>query len=192
MMKQGQSRGQRLRIDMVKEKNDLSNNIKICPDLTQCLELSTLLCEVKKKLRVLRKAERSRKRRWNKKCARKSFVSNPYSAGKNLLCPKVMVSLEIEQQLLDNHKTDLVFDSLFDQPLPDLNDLPAPPSFKSCKPFSFKRDDFLRSLNSRKNNSAPGLNRNPYKVYKKCPKIQAFFMKIFKTISRTGNIPAAW
>ena len=69
---------------------------------------------------------------------------------------------------------------------------PEPPFLKKFNESCFSYDDFLEILSSRRNSSAPGLNGIPYKVYKKCPRISKFFVKIFQACFKRCEIPIQW
>ena len=95
--------------------------------------------------------------------------------------------------MLDSHKSSSVSDKFFDIPLCALEGLPESPSIS--KPFSLvalKYDDFVSILNTRRNASAPGYNVIPYKVYKKCTKINSFLFNIFKSCVKNCVIPIQW
>ena len=166
-------------IQLIKEKNLLTAQIKtiFLPDQRTALE--QLLANVKYKIRSLRKSEKSRKRRWLVKKAKNDFKSKPYNAGKKLLDPKCYVNLKVKQEDLDQHKSSSLIDINYDVPLADLEGLPhKPPLQKSFPTNCFSFEQFFQILSTRRNASAPGLNGIPYKIYKKCPKIN-FFLKSF-------------
>ena len=77
-------------------------------------------------------------------------------------------------------------------PLADLEGLPDKPLLKPFPTNCFCFEDFLQILSTRWNASAPGLNGIPYKVYKKCPKINKFFFKFFLSSMNKGIIPLQW
>ena len=147
----------------------------------QWTALEQLLTNVKCKIRSLRKckSEKSRKRCWLVKKTKNDFKSNPYNAGKTLLDPKCYVNLKVKQDL-DQHKSSSLIDMNYDVPLADLEGLPdKPPLQKSFPTICFSFEQFFQILSTRRNASGPGLNGIPYKVYKKCPKINKFLCKIF-------------
>ena len=151
--------------------------------------LTQLLISIKCKIRSLRKAEKARKRRWLIKRAKNEFNVNPYKAGKNLLDPKCYCGLNVDQETLDQHKSSNLVDKNYDIPLGNLEDLPPEPSLlKKFNKSSFSYD-FLEILLTRRNDSAPGLNVIPYKVYKKCSKISTFLFKIFQACFKRCEIP---
>ena len=103
----------------------------------QKADLTQLLINVRSKIWSLRKAEKTRKRRWLVKRAKNRFNINPYKAGKNLLDPKCYCSLMIEQETLDQHKSSNLIDNNCDIPLGNLEVLPPEPPLlkkfnKSC------------------------------------------------------------
>ena len=142
--------------------------------------MEQLLADFKYKIRSLRKSEKSRKRCWLVKKAKNDFKSNPYNAGKTLLDPKCYINLKVEQEDLNQHKSSSLIDINYYLPLADVEGLPEkPPLQKSFATNWFSFEDFFKILSTRRNASAPGLNGIPYKVYKKCPKINKFLLKIF-------------
>ena len=170
-------------ISLINEKNTLLRQIASMSNLVQKAALEQLLSQVKSKIKLLRRAENGRKKRWKFKKAQAAFRSNPYRAGKSLLDPKCSTTLQVEQSVLDSHKSSSVSDKFFDIPLCALEGLPESPSIS--KPFSLvalKYDDFVSILNTRRNASAPGYNVIPYKVYKKCTKNKFLLCLMFLSL----------
>ena len=127
-----------------------------------------LLTSIKCKIGSLRKAEKARKRRWLIKRAKNEFHVNLYKAGKNLLDPKCYCSLNVDQEILDQHKSSNLVEKNYDLPLRNLEDLrPEPSLLKKFNKRSFSYNDFLQILLTCRNASAPALNGTPYKLYKK-------------------------
>ena len=136
---------------------------------SEAAALKQLLTPIQQKIKHHRRAEKHHKKRWLFKKAQKSFQNNPYDAGKNLLDPRSNSSLTIHQDLLDDHKSNVAKDVHYAEELIALEGLPPEPSLTT--PFcskSFKQELFLKTVHTRRNKSAPGLNEIPYKVYKKC------------------------
>ena len=189
----GQSRRIKLSIQLIKEKNLLTaqKNSIFLPD--QQIALEQLLTDVKNKIIFLRKPEKSRRRHWLVNKPRNDFKANPYNAGKTLLDPKCYVNLKVEQADLDQHKSSSLIDINYNIPLADLEGLPdKPPLLKPFPTNCFSFEDFFQILSTRRNASAPGLNGIPYKVYKKCPKINKFLFKFFLSCMNKGVIPLQW
>ena len=137
--------------------------------------------------------EKNRKKRWKVKQANKAFLKNPYEAGKKVLNPESRIFLNCESADLDSFKTKTLRDESYRDLLPPLEGLP--PSTLPSSSFdaaNVKDEDFLYLINSRRNGSSPGLNKIPYKVYKKCPKISSYLLKIFKSCVKLSFIPIQW
>ena len=117
-------------IKLVKTKNDLIQRLQVACNPLERSGLEQLLCETKSELRKLRKKEKRRKRRVLKNRQRKSFKTNPYRFGKDLLTPKNFSKLSLPTAELDNILRKLHSDPLKDDPLPPLDGLPDPPSIK--------------------------------------------------------------
>ena len=109
-------------ISLINEKNTLLRQIASMSNLVQKAALEQLLSQVK--IKLLRRAENGRKKRWKFKKAQAAFRSNPYRAGKSLLDPKCSTTLQVEQSVLDSHKSSSVSDKFFDIPLRALEGLP--------------------------------------------------------------------
>ena len=78
-------------------------------------------------------------------------------------------------------------------PLTDLEGLPEkPPLLKPFPTNCLSFEDFFQILSTRRNASAPGLNEIPYKVCKKCLKINKFLFKFFLSCMNKGRIPLQW
>ena len=155
----------------INEKNTLLKQIASMSNLVQKAALEQLLSQVKSKIKLLRRAENGRKKRWKFKKAQAAFRSNPYRAGKSLLDPKCSTTLQVEQSVLDSHKSSSVSDKFFDIPLCALEGLPESPSIS--KPFSLvalKYDDFVSILNTRRNASPLDITLSHTKSIKSAPK----------------------
>ena len=72
-------------IRLVTEKNELLARINNTSDQYTKDSLQTLLENICTRLRILRRSESSRKRRWKIKKANQQFLKNPYQAGKAVL-----------------------------------------------------------------------------------------------------------
>ena len=189
----GKTRRTKLCISLVKEKNALLAKLTLAANPQEISALQDLLAPVRQKIKSLRRGEKQRKKRWRFKKAQKSFKSNPYKAGKELLDPKTNICLSINQSVLDKHKSETVSDKNYNTMLEHLEGLSANPVIKSpfiCKTFDF--DDFQKILLSRRNKSSPGLNAIPYKVYKKCTQLSSFLFKIFTSCLKHEIVPLQW
>ena len=104
-----------------------------------------MLTNVKCRIQSLRKGEKRSKRRWLMKKVKNEFKVNPYKAGKNLLDPKCYCSLEVDQEIIDRHKSSSLFDTNYDTPLGNLEGQPPePPLLKKFNKSSFSYDDLLQ------------------------------------------------
>ena len=107
--------------------------------------------------------------------------------------PKCDIKLKCDQQYLDQYKSNILSDQLYNTPLSHLEELPPSPSVISdFNTSSLKIEGFVSLLNSRRNGSSPGVNGIPYKVYKKCPMIMSFSFKIFKSCVKLSVVPVQW
>ena len=120
----GQSHKKKLSISLIKKKNLLLAQIKSSFLPEQKIALDHLLLHVKSKIRSLRKAEKSCKRRSLLKKVRNDFKRNPYKASKSLLDPKCFVSLKVDQTNLDQHRAFSFNDQSYDVPSGELQGLP--------------------------------------------------------------------
>ena len=149
--------------------------------------------ECRSRLRVLKKAECTRKRRWRRRTLRAKFFKDPYEVARNVLKPKVICQPSVSKESLNNFVRGASSDPSRDVPLGDLEDLPNfDRDLKAfdVSPFSFNL--FLRLLKRKRNGSKPGPNKIPYKVYKKCPKVASLVFNIMEGVRRAGVIPLRW
>ena len=136
-------------IKLVTEKNELLARINNTSDQCTKDSLQTLLENVRTRLRILRRSECSRKRRWKIKKANQQFLKNPYQTGKAVLDPKCEIQLQCDQSLLDTFKAKILPDPSHNIPLPPLDGLPpAPTLLKDFGSTSVRYQDLLPILNS--------------------------------------------
>ncbi|XP_057299380.1 uncharacterized protein LOC130630000 [Hydractinia symbiolongicarpus] len=180
-------------ISLVNEKNNLLRTLKSTSDPVEKSNMQNLLDDILAKLRLLRRGERNKKRRWKISNARRAFSRNPYLAGKNILDPKCSIKLEVARNEMDSHNHSTLNDPSRHIPLSDLPGLPSPPNpvsaFDSSK-LKFK--DFQAVLHSRRNASSPRLNQIPYTVCKNCPHTASFLFNIFQACLKKFFIPVQW
>ena len=165
----------------------LASQIKECPEGDIKDGLIFLLDEKKKDRKVLRQQELKRKRRWRQKRTRHKFYENPYGTAKSILSSKETVHLKVSKEVLDQYVESVTKDPLRSvdlPPLPGLPDCPQPEvPFESR---SFKLNDLYNCLKKTKNASKPGVNKIPYKVYKKC------LFLIIKCVQNSNYVPLKW
>ena len=155
--------------------------------------LRNILKKLKQQLKIARRAENSRKRRWKRKKARQSFFKNPFEAAKNVLSPKVEGQLRVEKIILDDFLTSVLSDQDQQTPLgmlDGLRELPLPGV--ALKASRLKETDFEDIVSKRRNASAPGPNKVPYKVYKKCNHIRKYLFLLISSCFDHGKIPIQW
>ena len=180
-------------IELVNTKNSILDQLSSANSEHDIVGLQLILDSTRKELRSIRKKDNCRKKRWLRNRDRKKFKKDPFKAGKDLLNAKSSVSLSVSQDLLDAHMAPLYEDKLRDLPLPPLLGLPK--SVTITSKFDASRlsiDSFYKLLASRRNESSPGPNCIPYKVYKKCPQIAEYLFEIFGMVKRSGKIPMNW
>ena len=180
-------------IALVQQKNTLIDQLELaCTDL-ELNALSSLLLQVRTNLRKLRRAQNSRKRRWKRNHIRKLFKKNPFKTGKDILSPRSGLALTSAQSDMDSFLSDSLKDPQKYTKFRNLDGLPPPPVFsKKFQNSRLKESDFLYILKNRRNASAPGPNRIPYLVYKKCPRLANFLFNIMKSCEKQEVIPIQW
>ena len=101
---QPQSTKQNRIIKLVALKNSLVEQLKASKSETDLEGLQVLLKDAKNQLRLARRKENSRKKRWLKNRARKAFKSDPFKAGKDVLHQRSSVQLSVSQEELDSYR----------------------------------------------------------------------------------------
>ena len=188
-----QSRRTKHCIELVVQKNTLQAQISATIDPQEQASLQGLLNPIKEKIWSYRRREKHCKKRQLYKESQKSFLKNPYKAGKDLFQPKTSISLSTDKSQLDAYKSEFVKDDKYNIPLSHLQGLPdMPPTTIPFPVKSLDFNDFLLILGTRRNASAPGINAIPYKVYKKCPQLSRFLFNIFKSCLKHCVVPIQW
>ena len=180
-------------IELIKIKNTCLHQLKETTSLNEKQGLQALLDQTRIELRGLRRTENRQRKRWLKKQQRRAFNNNPYQCGKDLLSPRSKIKPSFEKSRFDKFLREQFADPKRNKCLELLDGLPNKPNVKyKFNGSKFKRKDYNKLISSRRNGSAPGLNKIPYKVYKKCPLLADFLFEIILTIQRTGNVPIHW
>ncbi|KAK0149328.1 hypothetical protein N1851_009945 [Merluccius polli] len=144
--------------------------------------LAELQNVLRKKLRILCRAEWHR--RWGRERARKraAFIANPFGFTKQLLWDK-----------RSGPARDTVSDSLREQELGPNKALisPALPTteFNLREPSLMEVEEIIKAAHSA---STPGPSGVPYLVYKRCPDLLRHLWKILKVIWRRGRVADQW
>ena len=176
-----------------KDKKEMKKRIDAA-DLPEEKEgLSQLSAEITENIKAIRRAENSRKKRWKRKKQRTLFFKNPYAAGKEVLLPRVRKELSISTADLDVQLKSITADIDRDVPLKDLEGLGE--SVDVEIPFDssqLKENDLDFIIKRTRNASAPGPNKIPYKVYKKCKELKKHLFKLMKSCINSKKIPVKW
>ena len=114
-------------VELIQQKNLFLAQINSAFLPEQKAAPTQLLINVRSKTWSLRKAEKTRKRRWLVKRAKNEFNANPYKAGKNLLDPKCYCSLKVDQETFDQHKSSNLIGNNYDILQGNLEGLPPEP-----------------------------------------------------------------
>ncbi|XP_071845750.1 uncharacterized protein [Apostichopus japonicus] len=121
------------------------------------------------------------------------FRQNPHKYEKRLLNEKQTRSPSFSKTAAEKFFKNVNSDKRRDYKYHPLKGLKRPP--KPTKPFKTKPPS-LSELNSylqkRRNASAPGTNRIPYLVWKKCPRTTQLLHEVICGIWRTAAIPMSW
>ena len=80
--------------------------------------------------------------------AKNEFNGNPYITGKSLLDPKCYCSLNVNQEILDQHKSSNLFDNTYNIPLGNLAGPPKSALLKKFSKISFSYDFFKNRINT--------------------------------------------
>ena len=173
--------------------NDLKKAWKNSQSDDERAGIDLLQDECKSKIRDLKRAECSRKRRWRRRKLRAKFFKDPYEVARNVLKPKVSCQPEVSKEILNQYVLNASSDPSRNVPLGNLDDLPVFDKELSRfdnSPFCF--NNFLYLLKHKRNGSKPGPNKIPYKVYKKCPKLASLIFNIMEFVRKDGAIPLRW
>ena len=160
---------------------DLAKAMKSYSDVNKHGALVCLMDELKKRRRVLRSAEDSRKRRWRRKPA------------KEVITPKVKSQSKLPKSVLNEFIQKVASNPDRTLPLWDLDGLDDISmnigKFNSQKS---KISELSQVVEKKKNASQPDPNQVPYRVYKKCSRIMNYKFRIMFIAVRDKVIPLNW
>ena len=161
---------------------------------TERYALDQLLEESKGVRNRLRRAENARKRRAERRKLRTTFYQNPFKAAKEMLAPRVSTQLSVPKSVLDEYVREVASDPERESELGELPGLPEVPSGTPIRlsNLGFSASHFKGILKRKKSASKPGPNKIPYNVYKKCPELARFLLRILNAAFRSGHIPLCW
>ncbi|XP_061905517.1 uncharacterized protein LOC133651562 [Entelurus aequoreus] len=155
--------------------------------------LAQLMCILRKKIRILRRAEWHRRRRRERARKRAAFIANPFKFTKDLLGQKRSGKLASSQDDIDQHLKQTYSDPAREQELGECNNLIDPPEPELQFDMSELQLKEVREVVRRaRASSAPGPSGTSYKVYKNCPKLLQRLWKILPVFWRRGRIPEQW
>ena len=155
--------------------------------------LSVLWEDVKRRARDLRRAERGRQRKYERRRAMRSFFSDPYRYGRSLLDPPKSGELSVEQDKLEEHLLKTYSDALRHESLQERVDIPAVPLPTS--PFclaSPSLEEVRGVVRKARNRSAPGPNGVPYLLYKRCPKTLYLLHSLIQRAWSSATVDDEW
>ena len=155
--------------------------------------ISCIQAELKAKWKALRTAEYNRKRRWRRRKLRSTFFKDPFKVAKEILSPKISSEPAVSKETLDDFLKETYSDEKRDIPLGELKGLPElthpTGEFDNSKLSIFKLQNVLKK---KRNASRPGPNQIPYKVYKKCPELMKYLLRVIIRVVNEKKIPLRW
>ena len=155
--------------------------------------LSVLWEDVKRRVRDLRRAERGRQRKYERRRAMRSFFSDPYRYGRSLLDPPKSGELSVEQDKLEEHLLKTYSDALRHESLQERVDIPAVPLPTSPFCLASPSLEEVRGVVRRaRNRSAPGPNGVPYLLYKRCPKTLYLLHSLIQRAWSSATVDDEW
>ncbi|XP_061896514.1 uncharacterized protein LOC133645675 [Entelurus aequoreus] len=155
--------------------------------------LAQLMCILRKKIRILRRAAWHRRRRRERARKRAAFIANPFKFTKDLLGQKRSGKLASSQEDIDQHLKQTYSDPAREQELGECNNPIDPPEPGLQFDMSELQLKEVREVVRRaRASSAPGPSGTSYKVYKNCPKLLQRLWKILRVFWRRGRIPEQW
>ena len=166
--------------------------MKSCSDENEYGALVCLMDKLKKRRRVLRSAEHSRKRRWRRKQLQNCFFKDPFKTANEVTTPKVKSEPKFPKSVLNGFTQKVASDpdrtTLGD--LDGLDDISM--NIGKFNSEKFRISELSQVVKKKRNVSQPGPNQIPYKVYKKCPRIMNYIFRIMLIAVRDKVIPLNW
>ena len=160
------NRRQQKRASIRRDLRQLSKRYRVAPEEERAA-LAELRQGIRERLKILNRAERSRKRRKERARARARFTANPFQFTSKLLGKKSSGKLLAEKAEVENHLKEVHSDEKRDEELPEqpkLIQVCEPEHiFDESEPTAKEVRDVIRKARAA---SAPGPNGIPYKVYK--------------------------
>ena len=155
--------------------------------------LADLRNQLRGRLKTLRRAERSRRRRKDRMKARAKFTSNPYQFTKKLLGRKASGKLQAEKEEVEEYLEKMHSNPHREEELGQMDKLldPVEPSevFDVSAPRLKEVKDTIRKA---RGGSSPGPNGVCYKVYKNSPRLTQRLWKLMRVAWRRGRLANSW
>ena len=148
-----------------------------------------------RELRLAKRAESLMKKRkaYAKNC--NAFLSQPYQFARDQIDPKLNGKLQSSKEEVENYSQEVHGNqekeksTVEDMP-EDLLEFDEPQvEFDSSVP---SWQEFNTKLRKARNKSAPGPNRVPYLLYKRCPKVARLLYGYLKGMWKKGSVSKAW
>ena len=155
-------------------------------DLIEMAGIDEVRDSLRKRLKSLRKAERSKRKRKERERKRARFFNSPFQFTKDIFDKSRSGVLKVSQEELEEHLNKTYSDPNRESPMSHIEGLvhPTEPSvpFDISPPKLSEIEQFLKKSRSA---SSPGNNGVPYKVYKKCAKLRKTLWNLLKVAWRT-------
>ena len=169
---------------------DLAKAMKCCSDENEYGALVCFTDELKKRRRVLRSAEHSRKIRCCRKQLQKCFFKGPFKTAKEVILTKLKSETKVPKSVLNEFikKVDEDLDSTsWGLGLDDIS-----VNIGKFNAEKFKISDLSQVIKKKRNGSQLGPNEIPYKIYQKCPRVMNNISRIMLIAVRDKVIPLSW
>ena len=155
--------------------------------------INQLQQEKLKKLRLAKRAESLKSNRKQFKQSSEDFITQPFAFARKVLTPEVKGKLEstkeeVEEYLKSTHSDDKKEEAMSEPD--DLYEYPEPSTAFNLSQPTWK--EFSKLLRRARNNSAPGPNGVPYKVYKKCPEVARLLWLYLRGLWRKETMSGSW
>ena len=128
---------------------------------------------------VLRSAEDSRKRRWRRKQLQHCFFEVLFKTAKEVITPKVKSESKVQKSVLNEFIQKIASGPDRTVPLGNLYGLyDISMNIGKFNSGTFKNSELSQIVKKKRNASQPSPKHILYKVYKKCPKIMNYILRI--------------
>ena len=124
---------------------------------------------------------------------RSNFYKDPFKVAREVLAPKIHKEPAVSKEVLDGYLKEVCSDEQREVPLRELEGLPELQSpGKAFDNSKFMMSRLQNVLRKKRNASKPGPNQIPYKVYKKCPKLRFYLLRLMLGVISEKGIPLKW